>query len=281
VIFCPSLEDSKANDWQKVLMEYAERALRLEMYARGSESWEEATEQYEREDRLENELLEEGRAREERNKFREVMNAKSVQEVLGSYYIKANTKVLLVEHPFERLLSFYLETIRDKVGRTGERLSKKIINIHYKRESNKEKKNMQVSFPQFMDYLLFRVAYDPHLKALYHICHPCDIQYDYIVKMETFHEDVYNINQRIRMAHDSEFAADPDALALPERRDMPYFNLTDETWIQEILYSKYSKIKSDKLLKAFDLFSIDIFLFNYSWPFENLSLTKDKRRGGH
>ncbi|KAK2168706.1 hypothetical protein LSH36_15g20062 [Paralvinella palmiformis] len=280
VIFCPSLEDSKATDWQHVLLEYAERALRLEMYARGSDEWDQIADEYERADRLESELVEEGMVREDyRNKFREVMNAKSVQEVLGSYYIKANTKVLLVEHPFERLLSFYLETIRDQVGKTGEKLSKKILGIRHGHDSDKKsKKKMQVSFPQFMHYLLYRVAYDPHLKALYYICHPCDIQYDYIIKMETFHEDITNINARIRSSHEKEFAEDPEALPLPERKQLPYFNLTDEAWVQAMLYSKYSKIRSDQLLQAFDLFSIDIFLFNYSWPFEKLSLTKDKHR---
>ncbi len=271
VLFCPSIDEKNPSSWRKVLARYASRALRLEQYARGDVHWEEAVDK--------NAII--------RRQHDHVLNTREAPNLTAPAPFGQHTKkpaepainasdalkILLVEHPFERLLSFYLETFHKRNGLLGQRVMEKVQDMHFKKIPLEQRRQRVVTFKMFLKYVVFRFARDPHLHAIYYVCHPCDINYDYVIKMETFHRDVNNIFLKI---HERNGGDPNDEIMntpfMPASRYFSYFNLTDETWIREMLYQQYRDLETDHLLQAYDLFSIDIFLFNYSWPFQKLSL---------
>ena len=278
VMFCPVLEEKHDSSWRRELARYASQSLRLEHFAKGDVDWEEAVDKEailrRQHDHILNKEAPAEEVKDAEQIRRELQRAKTVEDIVNSPHIKGFARILLTEHPFERLLSFFLETIHGKEGKLGRRITEGIQDMEYRKLSENRRRQKDVTFALFMKYTLFHYASDPHLQAAYHICHPCDIQYDYVIRIETFHRDVNNIFLKLHEKH----GGDPNdeimkTPYMPASRYFSYFNLTDENWISRMLYQKYSKLDTDLLLRTHDVFSIDNLLFNYSWPFQNVSLT--------
>ena len=117
------------------------------------------------------------------------LSADKRNEVMSSY-----TKIIVVRHPFERLKSVY----RDKLHADPETAGQKCQScnswgrsILKKGSRNLTKREIKagrgVSFDEFVYYAHFHR--DPHWTPENNLCHPCQIKYDYILKVETMRED--------------------------------------------------------------------------------------------
>ncbi|XP_071831302.1 carbohydrate sulfotransferase 11-like [Apostichopus japonicus] len=123
--------------------------------------------------------------------------------------MKNYTKFLIVRHPFTRILSAY----RNKLEPNGsyetthadvtkkyywrKNIGANILEMYRgKRIAKKMMKNpakYDLTFREFVDYISNykrkAKANDRHWKEVFEICFPCDIEYDFVAKVETLPQD--------------------------------------------------------------------------------------------
>jgi len=102
--------------------------------------------------------------------------------------LKNYKKFLVVRDPFERLLSAYRNKLKPEREDAFGEMSRK---IHHQEapEGGKE----QATFSEFLEYLVDynqrKIPINEHWETYWKICFPCDINYDYILNLETIEED--------------------------------------------------------------------------------------------
>lgn len=125
--------------------------------------------------------------------------------------ITQTIKFLVVRHPFERLMSAYVDKLesysRDVDYRGGYYYAMYGHDIvasyraKYKQKfpANPLFEKKEPSFVEFVEYLIETPLdkYDEHWKPIFVLCPPCHFNFDIIVKMETFKRDTqFLLNQR-------------------------------------------------------------------------------------
>lgn len=125
--------------------------------------------------------------------------------------ITQSIKFLVVRHPFERLMSAYVDKLesysRDVEYRGGYYYAMYGHDIvasyraKYKQKfpDNPLFERKEPSFVEFVEYLIETPLdkYDEHWKPIFVLCPPCHFNFDIIVKMETFKRDTeFLLNQR-------------------------------------------------------------------------------------
>ena len=119
---------------------------------------------------------------------------------LHSYY-----KFAVVRHPLDRLVSGYTDKLAGGNEIFERILGSKILGTLRPNASKSEiKRGKGVTFQEYIKYLTYALGADQHFQNYQDHCHPCIIDYDYIVKLETHETDgKYIINE-----HLSGFGAD-------------------------------------------------------------------------
>ena len=128
--------------------------------------------------------------------------------------IPQTIKFLVVRHPFERLMSAYVDKLesysRDVEYRGGyyyamyghDIVSSYRAKYKQKFPGNPLFEKKEPSFVEFVEYLIETPLdkYDEHWKPIFVLCPPCHFNFDIIVKMETFKRDTeFLLNQRGRI----------------------------------------------------------------------------------
>jgi len=118
-------------------------------------------------------------------------------------YIPTSLKFMVARHPFERLMSAYLDKLdnynRDLRFRGGyyhAMYGGDIVQKYRERYLQKFPKNplfirKEPSFVEFAHYLIETplTEFDEHWRPIYLLCPPCFFNFDIVVKMETFDRD--------------------------------------------------------------------------------------------
>lgn len=111
------------------------------------------------------------------------------------------TTLLLTRHPFERLLSAYIDKIKNSDGIKFRSL---IHNCYLRKTQLNISYSNEISFSIFVNSILSNRCREPHWNPVVDMCLPCQIRYDYIFKTEFFHQDIgcllKTIDERIRPA---------------------------------------------------------------------------------
>ncbi|KAH6925504.1 hypothetical protein HPB50_006196 [Hyalomma asiaticum] len=96
------------------------------------------------------------------------------------------TKVLFVRHPFERLVSTYI----DKALR-GRKEMAWAYNAYWNNIPGVRAENRSPTFSEFVDFVLGTTGEncDDHWTPYYARCHPCLLDYDFVGKLETADRD--------------------------------------------------------------------------------------------
>ena len=124
---------------------------------------------------------------------------------LNKQFMPVSLKFLVVRHPFERVISAYMDKLedytRDLKYRGGYYYAMYGADIVAKfRQKYQEKfpKNplfmkKEPSFVEFVEFLIETPVskYDEHWKPQFLLCPPCHFKFDVIVKMETFERWVF------------------------------------------------------------------------------------------
>ena len=107
---------------------------------------------------------------------------------------KSYFKVLVVRNPYQRLLSAYMDLIKENAPHFKQ-ISNQIANRYRGTSSGIER---AATFGEFIEHVLHeyesntvRRGIDDHWTPIHQLCHPCEIRYDYIIKLEHHDDDVY------------------------------------------------------------------------------------------
>ncbi|XP_036788780.1 carbohydrate sulfotransferase 12 [Manis pentadactyla] len=177
--------------------------------------------------------------------------------------LKKYTKFLFVRDPFVRLISAF----RSKFELENEEFYRKFAVPMLRMYSNHTSlpasvseafsAGLKVSFTNFIQYLL-----DPHTEKLapfnehwrqaHRLCHPCQIDYDFVGKLETLDQDAAQLLQLLRV----------DKLL---RFPPSYRNRTASSWEEDW----FAQIPLAWRQQLYKLYEADFVLFGYPKP-ENL-----------
>ncbi|XP_075035645.1 carbohydrate sulfotransferase 12 [Mixophyes fleayi] len=174
--------------------------------------------------------------------------------------LKKYTKFIFVRDPFVRLISAF----RSKFELENEDFYRSFAIPILTRYSNRTNvppsagealsSGTKPSFSQFIQYLLDvrteeQRPFNEHWRQVYRLCHPCQIDYDFIGKLETLDEDTSQLLRQLNI--DSLFQFPPS-----------YRNLTASSWEEDW----FSKIPLEWRQKLYKLFEADFVLFGYPKP---------------
>ncbi|KAM9785334.1 carbohydrate sulfotransferase 12-like [Syngnathus typhle] len=130
--------------------------------------------------------------------------------------LKKYTKFLFVRDPFLRLISAY----RDKFQLRNEDFYRRFGKVMLQRYANQPTPPESVdqafaagahpSFSHFIQYLLDPQTekdspFNEHWQQVYRLCHPCQIQYDFVGHLETAEEDAEHLLRLLRVDNVVEF----------------------------------------------------------------------------
>ncbi|XP_071770595.2 carbohydrate sulfotransferase 12-like [Centroberyx gerrardi] len=125
----------------------------------------------------------------------------SLSRHLMALKLQHYTKFLFVRDPFVRLISAF----RNKFGRPNEDFYRQFGSVMLSRYGNVSGSmpataaeafaaGIKPTFQQFITYLLDpeterETAFNEHWRQVYRLCHPCQVQYDFIGRLETLETD--------------------------------------------------------------------------------------------
>ncbi|XP_044513359.1 carbohydrate sulfotransferase 12 [Gracilinanus agilis] len=177
--------------------------------------------------------------------------------------LKKYTKFLFVRDPFVRLISAFrskFELENDEFYRRFAVPMLKLYSNHTSLPTSVSEAfsaGLKVSFPDFIQYLLDPrteklAPFNEHWRQVYRLCHPCQIDYDFVGKLETLDEDAAQLLQLLKV--DKQLHFPPS-----------YRNRTASSWEEDW----FAKIPLAWRQQLYKLYEADFVLFGYPKP-ENL-----------
>lgn len=181
--------------------------------------------------------------------------------------LKEYYKIMVVRHPMDRLISCWNgkftsphkhATWRHNGPRMIEMFRTIPTNSTLQQEIRKG-----ASFPEFIQYVNYLEKNSPevhnqHWNVHYRLCHPCSINYDLIVKVETMQQDSKFLLERLKL-NGSEFPL------INARR-----TTEEETLMLEKTLEEYRNVPPTDLAQIKRMYGYDIDLFGYDWDEEKL-----------
>ncbi|KAM9472447.1 carbohydrate sulfotransferase 12-like [Salvelinus alpinus] len=170
------------------------------------------------------------------------------------------TKFLFVRDPFVRLISAY----RNKFEQPNEEFYRRFALLMLRRYGNHSEPpaaagdafpaGIRPSFSEFVQYLLdpqteSDAPFNEHWRQVYRLCHPCQIQYDFVGQLETVQEDAEQLLRVLKVDNVVDFPSS-------------HRNHTASSW-QEDWFSRVPRVARRDLYR---LYEPDFRLFGYSRP---------------
>ncbi|XP_064111504.1 carbohydrate sulfotransferase 11-like [Macrobrachium nipponense] len=161
--------------------------------------------------------------------------------------LRSYKKLVIVRHPFHRLLSAYRDKLHFAEGRPY--FQKKVHSYIVRRRTGANLTDIQ--WPEFVDFLTLgrgQLA-DDHWSSYMSLCHPCAIDYDVIAKLETLQEDS---DKFLRLIEAPEYLHFPNTSRTSRRTD-------------SVLWSDYQRqLSSHQLSALYKAYGRDFELFGYN-----------------
>lgn len=180
-----------------------------------------------------------------------------IQEKLQTY-----KKMIIVRNPFVRLFSGYADKL---VMKRGPDPKWSVIDNVFP-EAPQINKHKFITFPQFLELItkghnntsppLKAFARDHHWTTINSLCSPCQIEYDYIAKLETFDEDKVTLFKLFN-ATDRQLLSSTFPTRLRSHNVFNYTLPSVEKAFQDVPESTMSAIRK--------IFRHDIELFGYGY----------------
>ncbi|CAM1154632.1 Uncharacterised protein r2_g4328 [Pycnogonum litorale] len=173
----------------------------------------------------------------------------SVGYLLKNSTLRNSLKAIFVRHPFERLASAFA----DKLGSDCRKVVHPYCDFRRQllKRVGKDPIKSKLSFHDFIRYLLNTEvnSYDIHWQPFWHRCKPCEVRYDFVGKLETFHED-------IEFLHEIVNASDPN---ITKGDKVPH-----KTNSSSLLKNYYSQLSLNEMKKLYSVYKPDFDKFDYS-----------------
>lgn len=175
--------------------------------------------------------------------------------------LRKYTKFLFVRDPFVRIISAFRNKFEESNSEFYTLFGKVLLRLYGNQPTPPEniyesiKMGIRPSFHQFIQYLIDpqtekQKPFDDHWQQVYRMCHPCQIQYDFVGHLETIDEDAEHLLRVLRVDNVVEF---PGAGSR---------NVSDSSWVSDW----FKGIPVEELGKLFKLFEPDFRLFGYPRP---------------
>ncbi|XDV14685.1 hypothetical protein PO909_014898 [Leuciscus waleckii] len=157
------------------------------------------------------------------------------------------TKFLFVRDPFVRLISAF----RNKFALPNEEFYKKYASTMLQQAFAA---GIRLSFTHFIQYLLDPQTekvkpFNEHWQQMYRLCHPCQIDYDFVGKLETLDEDTEHLLRILGLDNQIHFPPG-------------YRNRTAVNWERDW----FANISVADRRKLYNLYEADFRLFGYDKP---------------
>ena len=178
----------------------------------------------------------------------------SAEEI--EYRIRNYFKFIIVRHPLDRIQSAYTDKVASHNGRYYRKIYDHVIEKYrYKPVDVAEADGGKISLEEFVSFIAheYPERQDRHYMSFDDICHPCDIKYDYIAKVETLNDDTTNLYKLLLKDEDAE--AHLQQLNAHEK-------ITGDRL--KVLH-KYKDIPRDTMQLFYKKFSLDFDLFGYNF----------------
>ncbi|XP_074653567.1 carbohydrate sulfotransferase 10-like [Tubulanus polymorphus] len=159
--------------------------------------------------------------------------------------LKTYFKFLFVRHPFERLLSAYLDKIVRKYDKGYADLEPMII----RSARNDVKPGDRATFKEFAEFILLHYVDDIHWASYERLCRPCDIAYSFIGKYgDTVENDFKLVQNRFHLEPELAKTA-----TLPHTYSSEKLNKYYKDLPQKLIDDLYEEYKADFILFDYDL----------------------------
>nr|XP_046227766.1 carbohydrate sulfotransferase 12-like [Scatophagus argus]XP_046227774.1 carbohydrate sulfotransferase 12-like [Scatophagus argus] len=175
--------------------------------------------------------------------------------------LKHYTKFLFVRDPFVRLISAF----RNKFGRPNEDFYRQFGSVIMRRYGNVTGRlpetavkaftaGVKPTFRQFITYLLDpeterKSIFNEHWRQVYRLCHPCQVKYDFIGRLETLETDADQLLKLLDVE---------DLVRFPAGSQ----NRTSASWERDW----FAQIPVTMRRKLYQLYEPDFELFGYPIP---------------
>uniref|UniRef100_A0AAG5DTG8 Carbohydrate sulfotransferase n=1 Tax=Anopheles atroparvus TaxID=41427 RepID=A0AAG5DTG8_ANOAO len=158
---------------------------------------------------------------------------------------------IIVRHPFERLISAFEDRLVSMKNAYYSRVSRAIYRRYHPTG------NGVISFRDFVQYILEDVehnnnntnALDIHWCPVNNLCTPCLARYDFIVKMETYDQDIQLL---IRAAH------------LEGKVKLVHINHVRQEALDDLIHKYFSQLTEKQMDALYRIYETDFELFGYS-----------------
>ncbi|XP_076028287.1 carbohydrate sulfotransferase 11-like [Oratosquilla oratoria] len=182
------------------------------------------------------------------------MSRKELKQVLPRSF-----KLVVVRHPFDRILSAYRDKLedyqRDLRFRNGfyyTMYGKNIVQIFRDHNDATLVNRTEPTWREFVEYIISTPSskFDEHWMPIYNLCSPCFIRYNLIAKMDTFSEDTqYAINQ----------------MGLEDQLKVEWIHKTGSHQTSEVAQAYFSKLTKTQVDQLFFKYRVDFELFGYEY----------------
>ncbi|XP_068246381.1 carbohydrate sulfotransferase 11-like [Palaemon carinicauda] len=187
---------------------------------------------------------------------RQVLQRQQVAEVLNSPSI---TRFISVRHPISRMISAYNNKFdygRVHVPSKGLGGTIPYIKSIMEMEGTEfhEDQPVMVTFRQFINLILYQKTkglkkINNHWRPQYNLCYACSVPYDYIIKQETFDEDLQYLTDKLNIT---------EVKVSLKSNSFAKSNKTYEDHFRDI--------PKDLIKKILNLYRLDFLLFGYEVP---------------
>ncbi|XP_077978256.1 carbohydrate sulfotransferase 11-like [Glandiceps talaboti] len=180
-----------------------------------------------------------------------VPSLRDMSQADQEYALREYAKVIFVRHPFERLLSVFLDKFIQKPEFSFQkRYGEQIRNSPSNTKSNGSRK---ITFDKFVNFLLHYRVDNIHWLPYTELCLPCQIKYDYIGTFDTLQSDVEYIFGKLNIS-----------LNYPS-------SAGHATNSSKRTFEFYRQLTPGQILKLYDMYSDDFKIFQYNFPYDYLS----------
>uniref|UniRef100_A0AAG5DRL1 Carbohydrate sulfotransferase n=1 Tax=Anopheles atroparvus TaxID=41427 RepID=A0AAG5DRL1_ANOAO len=163
--------------------------------------------------------------------------------------MKNTYSFIVVRDPFERLISAYEERLLGQIHPYYKNLSYKI----YRKYHDDGREYGLPTFQDFVRYVVdeFRDSHptDLHWRPINDLCTPCLARYDFILKMETFAQDMEYLANRTQLSG---------------KIDRVQMNHSRRDSVNRLIKKYFSQLTRQQLQDLYDIYKIDFDLFEYS-----------------
>ena len=176
------------------------------------------------------------------------------------------TKFMIVRHPFDRVISAYKNKAHrtrfwnGKINDLYEDIRNYTVTTFKHPNLTAQQRNEYVpTFPEFVDFSLYRD--DKHWRSYQYFCDPCQVQYDYILRLETMQRDSEVFMSEVY----------PAAGPIPVSNPSQAKNNSSPDWVSPKTLEMFSQLSEETLQKLYKKYAFDLEFYGYSLNWETFS----------